>query len=354
MTIEAGEKMKYAFALAALLAVAATSSAADEPAAAPPYKVTKTIPLGGADRWDYLAFDAPSHRLYISHGPEVTVVDAAKDAVIGTIGTFSGGTHGIGIAAHAGRGYTDDGKAGAAVSFDLQTLKTVSTIKTAPDADGIGFDPASGHIFVINGDSASVTMIDPEKDQAIATVDGGGGLEFGVADGKGKLYVNGADKQELVRIDTKTNQADAHWSIPTCKSPHGLAIDAETRRVFTSCVNGVMLAIDADNGKVIATLPIGQYTDAAAFDPVRKRVFSSNGDGTLSVYAEKDANTFVALPTVQTQRGARTMALDPASGRVYLATSDIDKIDPPATPGGRPHVSWVPGSFKLLILDPTN
>lgn len=345
--------MRSALCAAIAAALLASSAALADPAAAPmPYKLAKTIPLGGADRWDYLVFDAPSQRLYVSHGPEVTVVDAASWKVVGTIGTFPGGTHGIGISAAGGHGYTDDGKAGTAVSFDLATLKTVSTIKTAPDADGIGFDPASGHIFVINGDSESVTIIDPAKDQAIATINVGGGLEFGVADGKGKIYVNGADKKEIVRIDSKTNAVDARWPVPTCTSPHGLAIDSESRRVFTSCVNGVMLAVDADNGKVVATLPIGQYTDAAAFDSVRKRVFSSNGDGTLSIYEEKDPNTFVALPTVQTARGARTMALDPASGRLFLATSDLDKIEPPATPGGRPHVTWVPGSFKVLVFDP--
>jgi YVTN family beta-propeller protein len=318
-------------------------------AAPAPYKITKTIPLGAPDRWDYLVFDAPSHRVYVSHGTELTIVDSVSGAAVGN---FPGGTHGIAISHENGRGYTDDGKAGTASSFDLATLKVVKTTQAAPDADGIGLDPASGHVFVINGDSGSLTVIDPKTDSAITTIAVGGGLEFGAPDGKGHFYVNGADKQEIVRIDTATNKVDARWPIPSCTSPHGLAIDADTRRVFSSCENGVMLAIDADNGKVVASLPIGKFTDAAGFDPARKLVFSSNGDGTLSIFRETDANHFAALPTVTTQRTARTMALDPATGRLFLAAIDVTKVDPPTTPGGRPHVTVAPGSLKLLFLDP--
>jgi len=268
--------MRWSAALAGLAAALLATAAIADPAAAP-YKITRTIALGAPDRWDYLFFDAPSHRVYVSHGTEVTVVDSNSGAVVGNIGKFSGGTHGIAISHENGRGYTDDGKAGTASSFDLTTLKVTKTIPAAPDADGISLDLASGHIFVINGDSGSVTVIDPKTDSAITTIAVGGGLEFGLSDGRGKFYVNGADKKEIIRIDTKTNKVDARWPIPTCTSPHGLAIDATTRRLFASCVNGVMLAIDADSGKVIASLPIGQYTDAASFDPVRKLIFSSNG-----------------------------------------------------------------------------
>ena len=322
--------------------------------AAPPYALTKTVPLGAPDRWDYLTFDPSAHRVFISHGTVVSVVDARSGAIVGTIGTFPGGTHGIGIVTAAGRGYTDDGKAGTATSFDLTTLKTQKTIAAAPDADGISFDSASRHIFVINGDSGSITVIDPASDSAVTTIAVGGGLEFGAADGAGKFYVNGADKGEIVRIDTKSNSVDAHWPVPSCTKPHGLAIDSKERRVFVSCVNGVMLVLDAVSGKQVASLPIGKYTDAAAFDPVRKRVFSSNGDGTLSIYQEKDANTFEPLETVKTQPSARTMAVDPESGRLYLTAMQITKIDPPTTPGGRPHVTFAPGSLALLIFDPVS
>jgi YVTN family beta-propeller protein len=337
--------------LGAVAAAVLVGPAMGAPDAAP-YKLTQTIALGAPDRWDYLVFDAPSHRIYVSHGTELSIVDSVSGKVIGTVGTFPGGTHGIAISHENGRGYTDDGKAGTASSFDLATLKVVKTTPAAPDADGIGLDPVSGHVFVINGDSGSITVIDPKTDAAITTIAVGGGLEFGAPDGKGHFYVNGADKQEMVRIDTATNKVDARWPIPACTSPHGLAIDAGTRRVFSSCENGVMLVIDADNGKVVASLPIGNFTDAASFDPVRKLAFSSNGDGTLSIFRETDANHFVALPTVTTQRTARTMALDPATGRLFLAAIDVTKVDPPTTPGGRPHITVAPGSLKLLFLDP--
>lgn len=321
--------------------------------AAAPYTLTKAVALGTPDRWDYAVFDPISRRVFVSHGSEVSVVDGDSGAVLGTIGGFSGGTHGIGIATAAGLGYTDDGKAGTATSFDLKTLKTQKTTTTAPDADGISFDSASGHIFVINGDSGSITVIDPKTDSAVATIEVGGGLEFGAADGAGKFYVNGAEKSEIDRIDTKTNTVDARWPVPLCKSPHGLAVDAKSRRIFTSCVNSVMVVLDADTGHQVASLPIGKYTDAAAFDPARKRVFSSNGEGTLSIYQEKDPDTFEPLATEATQPSARTMAVDPQTGRLFLPAMTVSKVDPPTVPGGRPHVTFVPGSLKLLMLDPS-
>ena len=317
------------------------------------YTLTNTIVLGAPERWDYVVYDSNSGRVYVAHGPKVSVVDGKNGTVLGTIGDFPGGSHGIGISTATGTGYTDDGKAGVAIPFDLATLKTAAPIPTAPDADGVVFDPASNHMLVINGDSGSVTVIDPATNKAIATIAAGGGLEFGLVDGRGKFFVDGAEKGEIVRIDTSTNAVDAHWPMTGCVKPHGIAMDMSTRRIFSTCANQVMVVVDADKGTNIATIPIGSYTDFAAFDPVRKLAFSSNGDGTLSVIREKDANTFVALPPVKTAVSARTMAIDPKTGRLFLAAADIAKIDPPATPGGRPHVQFVPGSLKLLVLDPS-
>lgn len=321
--------------------------------AAPSYKVVKTVALGAPDRWDYLTFDPGSHRVYVAHGDRVTVVNGRSGKIVGEVAGFPGGTHGIAIVTAAGRGYSDDGKAGTASSFGLATLKRIKTIKSAPDADGILFDPASKHVFVINGDSGSVTVIDPARDAAIATIEGGGGLEFAVPDGHGKLYVDGAEKQEIVRIDTGTNQVDAHWPMPNCKRPHGIAIDPATHRLFSSCVNNVLDVVNTDTGALVAALPIGSYTDAAAFDPKRKLVFSSNGDGTLSIFAEKSPDSFIALPSVPTMLGARTMALDPDTGRIYLATANYT-INAAATPSDVRHRYVVsPGSVKMLFLDPT-
>jgi YVTN family beta-propeller protein len=313
--------------------------------------VTKTVAIGAPDRWDYLTFDPASKRLYVSHGTEVTVIDGETGAIIGNIGDFPGGTHGIAIAPDQSRGYTDDGKNGLAASFDPKTLKVQKQTLAAPDADGIGYDPASGHVFVIEGDSGTITVMDPKTDTAITTIKVGGGLEFGVADGRGKFYVNGAENKELVRIDTATNTVDARWPIPACTSPHGMAIDPASRRVFVSCVNKVMLSVDADSGKVVASQPIGAFTDSAGFDPVRKRAFSANGEGNLSVFDAKDPNALTPLATVTTVPSARTMAVDPATGRIYVAAITITKFEPSPT-GGRPHVEVAPGSLRVLFLDP--
>lgn len=317
-----------------------------------PYRVAKTIPLGAGERWDYATFDSASGRVYVAHGDHVTVVDADKGAVVGEIATLPGGTHGIGVSTANGLGFTDDGKAGTVAAFDLKTLKIVKQLTAAPDADGIVADPATGRIFVINGDSGSITVIDPKTDAVLKTITIGAGLEAAVADGKGELFVDGAEAHDIVAIDTKTMTVLAHYPMTGCERPHGIAVDAETRRVFSTCINKVMVVVDADTGKNVATLPIGQGSDGAAFDPRRKLALSSNGDGTLTVVKEKSAGEFAVVANVATARSARTIAIDEKTGRVFLPAADIEKIDPPTTPGGRPHVTFVAGSMKLLVLEP--
>ena len=342
---------QWAAGLAASALCVAIPAGAAEPTP-PSYKVTSTIPLGDGERWDYVTFDPSSNRAFVAHGNHVTVVDTEKAAVVGQIGGFPGGTHGIGIATASGHGYTDDGKAGTVGVFDLATLEPVKRIAAAPDADGIVFDPASGHIFVINGDSGSITVIDPAKNDAVATITIGAGLEAGEVDGTGKLYVDGAENHDIIEIDSRKNTVDAHWPMPDCKRPHGIAVDPFTRRIFATCANNILVVVDADSGANIATLPIGSGSDGAAFDPVRKLIFSSNGEGTLTVIQEKDAHTFVPLGTIKTAPTARTMAIDVRTGRLFLPAADIAKTDAPTAPGGRPHVTFAPGSLKLMILAP--
>ena len=317
------------------------------------YTLESSIPPGPGERWDYVTYDPVDGRAYVAHGDHVTAVDVAKGAAIGDIGPFPGGTHGIAIAHSSGHGYTDDGKAGIVGVFDPATLKVIKTVP-APDADGIVLDKASGHVFVIEGDSGSIGVIDPKTDSMIATITVGAGLEAGAADGMGHLYVNGADQHDIVEIDTGTNTIMAHLPMAGCERPHGIAVDAQWRRVFSTCANKVMVALDADSGKVIATLPIGGFNDGAAFDPKRKRVFASNGDGTLTVVSEKSADSLVPMGDVKTVPSARTIAIDEQTGRVFLPAADIAKIDMPTTPGGRPHVTFVPGSLKLLVYKPTD
>jgi YVTN family beta-propeller protein len=316
-----------------------------------PYRISKVVPLGPPDRWDYVVFDPDSRRVYVAHGDRVTIVDGRGGAVIGTVEGMPGGTHGVAISHATGKGYTDDGKAGLVVEFDLTTLKVIKQIKAESDADGIVFDPPSGHIFVIDGDSGKLTVIDPKTDAVVATIDGGGGLEFGTTGNNGKFYVDGAEKNEIVRVDTVTNTADAHWAMPACVKPHGLAIDQLHHRLFASCSNKVMVVMNADNGAVIATVPIGDGTDFAAFDPQRNLAYSSNRDGTLSVVAETTPDKFASLPPIPTQTGARTMAIDPKSGRIYLVTADMTVNESAAPSDFRHRYSIKPGSVRLLFLD---
>jgi len=333
------------------LAALAVSSAIVKAETTSPYKI-EAVPLGDGERWDYVTFDPASGRAYIAHGDHVTVVDVAKSGVVGRIEALPGGSHGIGISNATGKGYTDDGKAGIVAVFDLATLKITNRIPAAPDADGIFIDPVTGHVFVINGDSGSITVIDPKTDAVVATLNIGAGLEAGVMDGSGKFYVDGAENHDIVEIDTRKNEVEAHWPMADCQKPHGIAIDPKNRRIFATCVNKVMDIVDADSGAHIGTLPIGASSDGAAFDPIRKRIFSSNGDGTLSVFEERDAQTFVPLPTVKTAPSARTIAIDSYSGRLYLPAADIARIDPPAKAGERAHTTYVPGSLRLLVLSP--
>lgn len=323
-------------------------------APSPAYQVTHTVSLGAPDRWDYVVFDPASKRVYVAHGDEVTVVDGRKGDVVGHITGLPGGTHGVAIVTAAGKGYTDDGGAGEAAAFDLTTFKVGKRIKAADDADAMAFDPASGHVFVINGDAGTITVVDPKSDSAVATVNGGGKLEFAVADGNGHLYVNGAGKKEVLSIDTRSNQVVARWPVPDCLSPHGLAMDTAHHRLFVSCVNNVLTVVNSDSGAVVATVPIGSGTDAAAFDPKRSLIFSSNGkDGTLSIIQEQDPQTFVAVATVKTTVSARTMSLDPETGRLYIAAASTEAVAAGAgAPGAAQRPKVVPGSLKLLFLDP--
>ncbi|HEX3844504.1 MAG TPA: YncE family protein [Steroidobacteraceae bacterium] len=344
--------------LALVVGLGLTAAAVAQTGSGVDYHLTRSVSLGAPDRWDYLVYDRPSHRVYVAHGDHLTVVDGRTGRVIGQVAGMPGGTHGIAISHAAGLGYTDDGKAGEGVAFSLKTLKVVKHLKAALDADAVTIDPTSGHVFVVDGDPGLLTVIDPKTDRVVATVRVGGKMEYAVAGDNGKVYVNGVEKREIYRVDTRTNRVDAAWPIPQCEAPHGLAVDAATHRLFSSCENQRLVVVNADTGAIVAALPIGRGTDAAAFDPTRKLIFSSNGmDGTLSVIREVDANTFVPAGTIKTALSARTMTVDPDSGRVFLAAADTTAQAMAAAraarmAGKRGPSPFVQGSFKLLFLDP--
>ena len=272
-----------------------------------------------------------------------------------SVGTIQVGpkavTHGVLALNELGKGYTDDGIAGVAVVFDLKTLKVLHTIKAEPDADGIVYDAKTNHVLLITGDLGKVVVIDPKTDKVISEIDGGGPLEFGVSDEKGKFFVDGEGKNEIVRMDLGTNKADAHWPLTGCKTPHGLSIDRAHMRLFASCGNNVMVVMNAQTGAEIATLPIGTGTDFDVFYPAKSLAFSSNRDGTLSVIAEQSPDKFVALPAIATKIGARTMALDEKTGRIYTISSQVTENKAvPVT--DRNHYKVIPGSAQVLFLDP--
>lgn len=287
------------------------------------YQLARTVHLGMPDSWDYIVYDSPSHRVYVSHGDRVSVLDGRSGRIIGQIEGIPGGTHGIAISHAAGLGYTDDGRAQQAVAFSLRTLKVVKRLPAGDDPDAITIDPTTGHVFVVDGGPGVLTVIDPKADTVVASIRVGSSLEYAVAGDNGKVYVNGVAKRVIYRVDTASNRVDAAWPIARCQAPHGLAIDTARHRLFSSCENQRLVVMNADNGGIVAILHIGRGTDAAAFDPVHKLVFSSNGaDGNVTVIREVDADHYQPAGTVKTLLSARTMSLDPKSGRLYVGGAD--------------------------------
>jgi DNA-binding beta-propeller fold protein YncE len=330
----------------AIAAILAATAASARPGAT--YTLVKSVPLGAPDRWDYVVYDDQTHRVYVAHGDRLAVVDARTGNLVGEVAGIAGGTHGTAVSLATGQGFTDDGRNGKAVAFDLPSLKVTREIAANVDADALALDAATGKLFVVEGDPAALTVIDTRTDAPVAMIKAGEKLEYAVADGRGSIYVAGEANGDMLKIDAGSNSIAARWPTPGCSSPHGIAFDARAHRAFMGCVNNVMMVVDTASGRTVARLPIGRGSDAVAFDPVRKRIFSSNGaDGTISVYQQLSPDRYVALPPIETSVSARTMSLDPKTGRLFVAAADTD---PSPTPGSRAKVR--PGTLKLLILQP--
>ncbi|HLW43024.1 MAG TPA: hypothetical protein VKS00_00975 [Candidatus Acidoferrales bacterium] len=323
---------------------AATATAL--PAGPSGYHLLKSIPVGGDTFWDYLKFDPTSRRLFISHGTHCVVLDIDSGKVVGDI-TGMQGIHGIVLAPEFNRGFITDGRAAKVVIFDLKTLQVTGSAPADPDADGIVYDPASKRVFTMNGDSQSSTVIDASSGNVVGKIELGGKPEFPVADGKGHVYANIESTSEIVEIDSNTMKITRRWPLAPAQSPSGLAIDAEHGILFSGCHNKMMAIVDVNTGKVIATPAIGQGVDATRFDPGTGYAFSSNGDGTLTVIHEDSPTQFSVVENVATERGARTMALDPTTHQIFLATAQVTRIENPP-PHTRPF-KMVPGSFHVLV-----
>jgi DNA-binding beta-propeller fold protein YncE len=324
-------------------------AAAPAPAPGPSgYHLLKTIKLGGEGFWDYLAFDSPTRRLFISRGTKVVVLDVDSEKVVGEIPNTTG-VHGIALAPDLGDGYTSNGGAGTISIFDMKTLQVIGHAQAEKNPDAIVYDPASKRVFAMNGLSGSATAIDAKTGMVVGTIALGGKPEFAVADGAGHVYVNIESKSEEVQIDSQNLAITARWPLAPCEGPSGLAIDREHHRLFAGCHNKVMAVVDADSGKVIASPPIGIGVDANQFDPGTGFAFASNGGGTLTVVHEDSPDKFSVVEDVPTQQGARTMALDPKTHEVFLVTAQFAPPPAPTPENPHPRGGMVPDSFVVLV-----
>jgi DNA-binding beta-propeller fold protein YncE len=313
------------------------------------YHLMKKIPLGGEGGWDIITFDSPTRRLFISRSTKVIVLDVDSGKVVGEIANTEG-VHGVALAPELGRGFTSNGRANTVTIFDLKTLKTIGSVPTGTNPDVIIFDPASKRVFVMNGRSSNSTVIDAAAGTVVGTITLDGKPEFAVADGAGHVYVNIEDKSEQLQIDSQKLAVTARWPLAPCEEPSGLAMDVAHRRLFAGCGNGMMAVVDADSRKVIATPKIGDGVDGNAFDPGTGFAFSSNGQSaTLTVVHEDAPDKFSVVEDVPTQKGARTMALDPKTHEVFLVTAEFGP--PPAATADNPHPrpSIKPDSFVVLV-----
>ena len=312
------------------------------------YHLKKKIKLGGEGGWDYLNFDSATRRMFISRGSKVVVLDVDSEKVVGEI-PDTPGVHGIALAPEFDRGFVSNGRGNNVTIFDLKTLATVGHAAAGENPDAIIYDPGSKRAFAMNGRSGDVTAIDASTGNVAGTVAVGGKLEFAAADGKGRIYVNVEDKSELAAIDSKKLTVLARWPMAPCEEPSGLAMDTEHRRLFAGCGNKMMAVIDADSGKVVATPAIGDGVDANQFDPGTQFAFASCGEGVLTVVHEDAPDKFTVAENVPTQRGARTMTLDPKSHEVYLVTADFGPRPEPTKDNPRPRPPMMPDSFTVLV-----
>lgn len=312
------------------------------------YHLLKTVPLPGTGNsfWDYLKLDPDTHQLFIAHGDHVDVVNVDDGKVVGKIGGMKA-IHGVVLAPEFNRGFVTDGEAAKVWIFDLKTLKVIGSARADDDADGDVYDPASKRVFTMNGDSKTSTVIDAKTGKAVGHIQLGGGPEFPVADGRGHVYANIESTNEIIEIDSQTLKITNRWPVAPGQNPSGLAIDPEHHILFSGCRNKLMVIMDADSGKVLASEPIGEGVDATRFDAGTGYAFASNGGtGDLTIIHEDSPTTFHVVESVKTEMGARTMALDPMTHEVFLVTADLKPNPNPPSPERRFLIT--PDTFRLL------
>lgn len=317
------------------------------------YAPLKEIPIGGAGGWDYLSVDPAAHRLYVSHGTKIVVIDTAADTVVGEIGDTPG-VHGFAIAADLGRGFASNGREDKVSIVDLKTLQTIQKVGTAGNPDAIIYVPTTQEVYAMNGRGQSATVIDAKSGGIVATIPLAGKPESAAADtSANRLYINIEDRNSIAVVDTKAHTVVANWPIAPGEEATGMAFDRASHRLFVGCGNKMMLMVDSTNGKVISSVPAGDGIDATWFDPATHLAFSSAREGVVTIAKEESPATLVVKQTLKTAQGSRTMTLDPETHRIYLAAASFG---PPAQPGasgapGRPQA--VPETFRVLVFAPT-
>jgi DNA-binding beta-propeller fold protein YncE len=339
---------------AGLACLAPSLLAAATPSAAPPaYHVDREFQIGGEGGWDYLTADSAARRLYVSHFSKVEVLDLDSGWKVGEVKDLDG-VHGIALAPELNRGFISNGRRGTVTIFDLRTLKTLSDVKvTGENPDAILYDPASSRVFAFNGRSRNATVLEAKTGKVVGTIELGGKPEFATTDLKGKVFVNLEDKSEIVALDTKSLKVLAHWPLKPCEEPSGMAIDRKHHRLLSGCANKLAAIVDSESGKLVGTVPIGDGVDANAYDPGTGLAFSSNGaDGTLTVIREEAPDRFAVGATVPTRKGARTLALDEKTHKVFLATAQFGPAPAPTAEQTHPRPAILPDTFTILVVSP--
>lgn len=318
--------------------------------AASGYHVIKTYKLGGEGGWDYLTLDPDARHLFISRGTHVIVIDADSGAPVGEI-PDTPGVHGIALAPEFNRGFTSNGREGTVSIFDLKTLKVIAKVKdVGENPDAILYDPATKRVFTFNGRSHNSTAIDAATGNVVGKIPLDGKPEFGVSTGSGEIFVNIEDKSELAALDPQNLKVKAVWPLKPCESPSGLAMDVKNRILFSGCDNKMMAAVDADTGKVITVLPIGDGVDADRFDPDNHLAFASCGEGVLTIVKEDGPDKVSVLENLPTQRGARTMEFDPKTHNIYTVTANFGPPPAPTPQQSHPRPTILPDSFVVLVI----
>ncbi len=310
------------------------------------FHVLNTFHIQSGGGWDYIATGPGNNRLYVSHGTQVNILNEKTGDSIGVIENTTG-VHGIAFDKSTNKGFTSNGRLNNVTVFDLTTNAVITQVPTGIGPDAIMYESYTKKIITCNGRSMNLSIIDPVTNKLLDSVAVGGKPETAVSNGAGKLYVNIENKNEIVEVDLKTWAVDAHWSIVPADGPTGLSIDKTTNRLFAGCGNKMLAVVDATNGKLIQTLPIGDGCDGTGFDASTKNIFASNGDGTLTIYHEKSADVYELVSNVVTKRGARTIAVDEQNHLAYMPTADFEAADP-NVPKSRPKM--IPGTFQVVVV----